>query len=95
MRRRFEGVHPDCKDKPSDLFRRKYGELIKAQKIISYHSKTVNEKALMASYLVSYRVAQAGEAHTIAEKLIKPCVKDIVEYMLDGKATELVGTVTL
>ena len=51
MCRHFEGVHPDCKDKPSDFFRRKYGELTKAQKIVSYHSKTVNEKALMPSYL--------------------------------------------
>jgi len=49
----------------------------------------------MASYLVSYQVAQAGEAHTIAENLIKPCVKDIVECMLDGKAMDLVGTVPL
>jgi len=45
MRRHFEGVHPDCEDKPSDFFRRKYGELTKAQKIISYHSKTVSVKA--------------------------------------------------
>ena len=35
-----------------------------------------------------YRVAQAGKAHTITENLIKPCVKDIVECMLDGKATD-------
>ena len=49
----------------------------------------------MASYLASYRVAQAGVAHTSAENLIKPCVKDIVECMLGGKATELVGTVPL
>ena len=49
----------------------------------------------MASYSVSYRVAQVGEAHTTAENLIKPCVKDIVECMLDGKATELVGTIRL
>jgi len=95
MRCHFEGVHSDCKDKPSDFFRRKYGELTKAHKIISYHSKTVNKMALMASYLVTYRVAQAGEAHTIAENLIKPCVKDTVECMLDGKVIELVGTVPL
>jgi len=95
LRLHFEGVHPDCKDKLSDFFRRKYGELTKAQKIIFYHSKTVNENALMVSYLVSYRVAQAGEAHTITENFIKPCVKDIVECMLDGKAVEIVGTVHL
>ena len=95
MDRHFEGVHPDCKDKPSYFFRRKYGELTKAQKIISCHLKTVNEKTLMASYLVSYRVVLAGEAHTIAKNLVKPCVKGIVECMLDGKVTELVGTVPL
>ena len=49
----------------------------------------------MASYLVSYRVAQAGEARTIAENLTKPCVKVIVECMLNGKAMELVGAVPL
>jgi len=54
MRLHFEGVHSDCKDNLSDFFRRKYNELTKAHKIISYHSKTVNEKALMASYLVRY-----------------------------------------
>jgi len=53
MRRHFEGVHPDCKYKPSDFFRRKYGELKRAQKIIFSHSKTVSEKVLMASYLVT------------------------------------------
>ena len=88
-------VHPECKGKPIDFFRRKGSELAEAQKIISYHSKTINEKALMSSYLVSYRVAQAGEAHTIAENLIKPCAKDIVECMLDGKATKLIDTIPL
>jgi hypothetical protein len=85
----------DCKDKPSDFFRRKYGELTKAKKIIFCHSKPVNEKGLTASYLVSYRVAQAGEVHTIAENLVKPCVKDIVEFMLDGEATGQARTVRL
>ncbi|XP_072394918.1 zinc finger BED domain-containing protein 5-like [Diabrotica undecimpunctata] len=64
-------------------------------KTITYHSKKVNKNALMVSYLVRYRVAQAGEAHTIPENLIKPCVKDIIECMLDDKAKKLVSTVPL
>jgi len=91
----LRGSIQDCKDKPSVFFRRKYSELKKAQKIISYHSKTVNERLLMASYLVIYRVAQAGEAHNISENLIKPCVKDIVGCNVDGKVMELVDTVPL
>jgi hypothetical protein len=49
--RYFEGVHSVFKDKPSDFFRRKYGELAISRKIVSYHSKSVNEEALMLSYL--------------------------------------------
>ncbi|GBM22866.1 Zinc finger BED domain-containing protein 5 [Araneus ventricosus] len=74
---------------------RKYIELGKVQKCLSYHSNTVNEKALMASYLVSYRIAQAGEAHTVAENLIKPCVKDIIECMFDEKAAKVIDTIPL
>ncbi|GBO26289.1 Zinc finger BED domain-containing protein 5 [Araneus ventricosus] len=59
-----------------------------------YHSKTVNKKALMVSYLVSYRIAQAGEAHTVAEKIINPCVKDI-ECMFDEKAAKVIDTIPL
>lgn len=95
MRRHFDGVHPEFKNKPTDFFRRKYIELRKVQKCISYHSKTVNEKALMASYFVSYRIAQAGEAHTVAENLIKPCVKDIIECMFDEKAAKVIDTIPL
>ncbi|GBN63780.1 Zinc finger BED domain-containing protein 5 [Araneus ventricosus] len=51
--------------------------------------------ALMASYLVNYRIGQAGEAHTVAENLIKPCVKDIMECMFDEKAAKLLDTIPL
>ncbi|CAG4998821.1 unnamed protein product [Parnassius apollo] len=49
--------------------------------------------ATEASYLVSYRIAQAGEAHTIAENLIKPRVLDIT--MLDEKSAKHLSTVPL
>ncbi|GBL81960.1 Protein FAM200A [Araneus ventricosus] len=77
-------------DKPTDVFRRKYIELSKVQKCISYHSKTVNEKALMAFYLVSYRIAQAGEAHTAAVKNIKD-----IKCMLDEKAEKVIDAIPL
>ncbi|CAH2006550.1 unnamed protein product [Acanthoscelides obtectus] len=36
--------------------------------------------ALEASFLVSYRFARSGKAHTVAENLIGPCAKDIAKY---------------
>ncbi|KAJ8877700.1 hypothetical protein PR048_022155 [Dryococelus australis] len=37
----------------------------------------------------SYLVARSGEAHTIAETLIKPCTIYIVECMFDEKTVQL------
>lgn len=82
MRRHFEKVHAEYEGKPSSFFKRKYEELSAAQERMTYTCKTANEKAILASYLVSYRVAKAGEAHTIAETLIKPCIQDILGVMV-------------
>lgn len=57
--------------------------------------KTNNEKVIEASYLISYRIARAGEAHTIAETLIKPCTIDIVKCLLDEEADKLVSIIPM
>ncbi|GFU34724.1 zinc finger BED domain-containing protein 5 [Trichonephila clavipes] len=80
LRRHLETVHPECKDKNQDFFVRKKEQLLESQKTMMHVTQTINEKATEASYLVSYRIAQAGEAHTIAENLIKPCVLDNKMY---------------
>ena len=95
MRRHLETVHPEFKDKNEEYFVRKKEQLLKSQKTMVHTTQTVNEKATEASYLVSYRIAQAGGAHTIAENLIKPCVLDITKCMLDDKSTKHLSTVPL
>ncbi|GFU02895.1 zinc finger BED domain-containing protein 5 [Trichonephila clavipes] len=87
LRRHLETVHPECKDKNQDFFGRKKEQLLENQKTMMHVTQTIHEKATEASYLVSYRIAQADEAHTIAlcENLIKPCVLDITKCMLDAK----------
>ncbi|GBP09195.1 Zinc finger BED domain-containing protein 5 [Eumeta japonica] len=83
------------KDKNKKFFVRKKEQLLESQKNVMHVTQTINEKATEASYLVSYCIAQAGEAHTIAENLIKPCVLDITKYMLDEKSAKHLSTVPL
>lgn len=69
------------------IFRRKNTEPIKVQKSRLYRSNTV-DKSIVGSCLVSYRISQAVEAHIIVGKVTKPCIKDNVECIFDGKATK-------
>ena len=39
---------------------------------------SMNEKATEASLIISYRVTQIDESHTITKKLIKSCTIDMI-----------------
>uniref|UniRef100_A0A8C3HDY0 Uncharacterized protein n=1 Tax=Chrysemys picta bellii TaxID=8478 RepID=A0A8C3HDY0_CHRPI len=95
LRRHLETRHPAQLDKPVDFFKQKLAE--KKSDITSFISKasTDHENALEASYHVSYQVAKASEAHTIAESLIGPCIKDVVHCMLGEKAAKRIDMVPL
>ncbi|CAM4530892.1 unnamed protein product [Lepidochelys olivacea] len=58
-------------------------------------AKTDNESATEAPYRVSYHIALAGEAHSIGEKFIKPCAKDIVTCMLSEQSGKKIDAVQL
>lgn len=83
------------KHKKVDYFMRRRDELLKRQSLIVSTFKTSNEKATEASYIVSYRIALAGAAHTIAETLIKPCAVDIAKCILDETSAKEITNVPL
>lgn len=95
MLRHFQSVHPEHRNKKRDFFVRKREDLLKTKKFMTQASQTVNEKATEASYLVSYKIAQTGESHTIAETLIKPCTFELVKCMLDEKSAKQISVVPL
>ncbi|GBP90657.1 Zinc finger BED domain-containing protein 5 [Eumeta japonica] len=95
LRRHLKTVHSESKNKNKEFFVRNKEELLESQKSMMHVTQTINEKATEASYLFSYRIAQAGEAHTVAENSIKPCVLDITKCMLDEKSAKHLPTVPL
>lgn len=67
LRRHLETNYKDVKDKSIDYFIQLRDQLLKNKNFIAEVSKTANEKVTEASYMVNYRIAQAGKAHTIAK----------------------------
>jgi hypothetical protein len=69
-------------NKPVDFSKR---NLVESRSGITNFVSTTrndNENAQEAMYRFSYRVAKASEAHTLAENLIGPCIKHVVQCML-------------
>ena len=52
-------------------------------------------KTVATSYRVSYRIAGAGQVHTVAEPQIKRCAAEMVTSVLGGQSTEKPETVNL
>jgi hypothetical protein len=77
----------------STFFKR---NLVESKSYISNFVSTTsndNENALEASYRIRYRVAKDLEAHAIAENLIGPSIKDVVQCMLGENVAKKVDIV--
>ena len=87
MKRHLESYHPNLVGKDILFFKARLREVKDMQKVI--HSTTVStEKLLEVSYLISKKIAITGEAHTIAEDLIKPCMLEAAKFCLTKVTTE-------
>ena len=82
LKRHLETKHSQLKNKHIDYFKKKNQELNKMKKVFKKIVSEDHKNALISSYKISFRIAQQEKAHTIAENLIKPCAKDLVESMI-------------
>ena len=82
MKRHLKSYHPNLVGKDILFFKARLREVKDMQKVI--HSTTFSTKKLLeVSYLISKRIAIAGEAHAIAEDLIKPCILEAAKILLN------------
>jgi hypothetical protein len=54
-----------------------------SESMYAYRFKSENENALTGSMKISNCFACEGEAHTIGEKLVKPCAVNLTACMID------------
>ncbi|XP_063049261.1 zinc finger BED domain-containing protein 5-like [Engraulis encrasicolus] len=92
LRRHLETNHPHLKNKPLEYFERELRGLSTSKSTIT-KPDTMNKKALEASYMVSYRIAQTGKPHTIMEEFFLPSAADAVGVMLGEKAKRVIQAI--
>ena len=81
LKRLFLGKPNSLKDKPVTYLEEILANMQQSRKLIRKFT-TSNEKSLKASYLVSLQIAKTAQPHTIAERLILPAAKDLVENLI-------------
>ncbi|GFX24853.1 protein FAM200B [Trichonephila clavipes] len=94
LKRHFETLHGEYINKPREFFESKlksYGK----QKTFFKKTLSVNEKALLTSYKVSYKIARCKKPHAIAEELILPAAIEIVETMFGGNFAKELQSIPL
>lgn len=94
LKRHLETLHSEYVNKPREFFELKLKSHEK-QKSFFKKTLTVNEKALVASYRVSYEIARCKKPHTIGEELILPAAIKIVETMFGDNFAKKLESIPL
>lgn len=94
LKRHLETLHSEYVNKPREFFELKLKSYEK-QKSFFKETLSVNKKALIASYKVSYKIARCKKPHTVGEELILPAAIEIVETMFGDNFSKQLQSIPL
>ncbi|XP_037367457.1 SCAN domain-containing protein 3-like [Talpa occidentalis] len=94
LKRHLYSKHKEISSQPKEFFERKSSEL-KSQPKPVFSVSHINISALRASYKVALPVAKSKTPYTIAETLVKDCIKEVCLEMLGESAAKKVAQVPL
>ncbi|XP_026955338.1 SCAN domain-containing protein 3 [Sagmatias obliquidens] len=94
LKRHLYSKHKEISSQPKEFFERKSTEL-KSQPKQVFNVSHINISALRASYKVALPVAKSKTPYTIAETLVKDCIKEVCLEMLGESAAKKVAQVPL
>ncbi|XP_007954681.1 SCAN domain-containing protein 3 [Orycteropus afer afer] len=94
LKRHLYSKHKEISSQPKEFFERKSSEL-KSQPKQAFSVSHINISALRASYKVALPVAKSKTPYTIAETLVKDCIKEVCLEMLGESAAKKVAQVPL
>ncbi|XP_039113481.1 SCAN domain-containing protein 3 isoform X1 [Hyaena hyaena] len=94
LKRHLYAKHKEMSSQPKEFFERKSSELKSPPKQVLSVSH-INISALRASYKVALPVAKSKTPYTIAETLVKDCIKEVCLEMLGESAAKKVAQVPL
>uniref|UniRef100_A0A8C0JS55 SCAN domain containing 3 n=1 Tax=Canis lupus dingo TaxID=286419 RepID=A0A8C0JS55_CANLU len=94
LKRHLYSKHKEISSQPKEFFEKKSSEL-KSQPKQVFNVSHINISALRASYKVALPVAKSKTPYTIAETLVKDCIKEVCLEMLGESAAKKVAQVPL
>ncbi|XP_032254826.1 SCAN domain-containing protein 3 isoform X2 [Phoca vitulina] len=94
LKRHLYSKHKEISSQPKEFFERKSSELKSRPKQV-FNVSHINISALRASYKVALPVAKSKTPYTIAETLVKDCIREVCLEMLGESAAKKVAQVPL
>ncbi|KFM77655.1 hypothetical protein X975_23075, partial [Stegodyphus mimosarum] len=94
LKRHFETLHSEYVSKPKEFFELKLKSYEK-QKSFFKETASVNKKALIASYIVSYKIVRRKKPNAVGEELILQAATEIVETMFGDNFSKQLQSIPL